>query len=50
VSEGDVERTLAVLRDAGEAPCLIGEIVPLAGAAPRSGELVLGADGSQLLG
>jgi phosphoribosylformylglycinamidine cyclo-ligase len=50
VSESDVERTLAVLRDAGEAPCMIGEIVPLAGAAPRSGELVLGADGSQLLG
>jgi len=50
VSESDVGRALALLRDAGEAPCLIGEIVPLAGAAPRSGELVLGADGSQLLG
>jgi phosphoribosylformylglycinamidine cyclo-ligase len=50
VAAGDVDRTLEMLRGAGEVPALIGEIVPLTGARPRSGELVLGADGSQLFG
>jgi phosphoribosylformylglycinamidine cyclo-ligase len=50
VAEEALDRTLALLRRAGEAPVVIGEIVPLAGTKPANGELVLGADGSQLLG
>ncbi len=49
VAPGDAEALIARLSQAGEAPVRIGEIVPL-GTQPRSGELILGADDSQLLG
>ena len=50
VAAADAHRAIERLRALGEAPIRIGEIVALAGATPKSGELVLGADGSQLIG
>jgi len=50
VAAADADRALQCLTAAGESPFVLGEIVPLAGAVAKPGELVLGADGSQLLG
>ena len=50
VAAADADRAIATLRSLDETPVKIGEIVPLAGAKPRSSELVLGADGTQLIG
>ena len=50
VAARDAERAVASLRALGEAPVRIGEIVPLGAAKPKPSEVVLGADGSQLIG
>ncbi len=49
VAAGDADALMARLSAAGEAPFVIGNIVPL-GTQPRPGEVMLGADDSQLFG
>ncbi|HTO59477.1 MAG TPA: AIR synthase-related protein, partial [Pseudomonadales bacterium] len=50
VAAADVDAALAVLRGAGEAPVVIGEIVPAGERALRSGQLFLTADYQYRLG